>query len=121
MQSILLADDNPLVISFLQTSLEKYGYEVDTTNNGKDAVLLAQLKHYDLVLLDNDMPVMDGLAACKQIAKDQCVFFYSGEDIADKAITAGATKFLTKQCPERAIKTIIEHLYLLHVEEIQQQ
>lgn len=121
MQSILIAEDNPLVISFLRTSLEKYGFNVETTNNGESAVLRTQAKHYDLVVLDNDMPVMDGLTACRKIAKKQNVFFYSGHDIADEALAAGATRFLTKQCPERAIRAIVEYLYLQHVQEIQQQ
>jgi len=113
MQSILIAEDNPLVISFLQAALGKFGFEIETTDNGKSAVALTQTKHFDLVLLDNDMPVMDGLTACRKIAKKQSVFFYSGEDIANEAMAAGATKFLTKQCPERALKAIIEYLFLL--------
>ena len=117
MQSILIAEDNPLVISFLQTSLEKFGFEVEATDNGKSAVALSQTKHFDLVLLDNDMPVMDGLTVCRKISKKQNVFFYSGEDIANEAMAAGATKFLTKQCPERAIKAIIEYLFLLQIQQ----
>ncbi|MEJ2398083.1 MAG: response regulator, partial [Gammaproteobacteria bacterium] len=59
------------------------------------------------------MPEMDGLTACRIIAKNHTVFFYSGEDIAEEALAAGATKFLTKQCPELAMKAIKEHLFLL--------
>ncbi len=117
MQSILIAEDNPLVIMFLQASLEKFGFEVETTDNGESAVALTQTKHFDLVLLDNNMPVMDGLTACRQIAKKQSVFFYSGEDIANEAIAAGATKFLTKQCPERALKAIIEYLFVMQIQQ----
>lgn len=113
MQSILIAEDNPLVVSFLRTSLERFGFDIETAENGEAAVSLAQSAHFDLVLLDNDMPLMDGLTACRIIAKDQTVFFYSGEDIADQALAAGASKFLTKQCPERALKAIKEYLYLL--------
>jgi len=116
MQSILIAEDNPLVISFLQTALEKFGFEVETTDNGKSAVARTQHKHFDLVLLDNDMPVMDGLTACRKIAKNHSVFFYSGEDIENEALAAGATRFLTKQCPERALKAITEYLYLLRIQ-----
>lgn len=116
MQSILIVEDNPLVTSFLRATLEKFGFDIETAENGESAVSRVQSEHFDLVLLDNDMPVMDGLAACRIIADKQTVFFYSGEDIADEALAAGATKFLTKQCPERAIRAIREYLYLLLVE-----
>lgn len=116
MQSILIAEDNPFVISFLRARLEKYGFNIETADNGKTAVTRAQHKHFDLVVLDNDMPVMDGLTACKTIAKNSNVFFYCGEDIENEALAAGATKFLTKQCPERAIKTIIEYLVLSRIQ-----
>lgn len=112
MQTILIAEDNKFVTTFLRASLEKYGFEVETVDNGEKAVARAQSNDFDLVLLDNDMPVMDGLAACKIIAKERTVFFYSGEDVAVEALAAGATKFLTKQCPERAIRAIIEYLFL---------
>lgn len=116
MQSILIAEDNKLVTAFLRSSLERYGFEVEIVDNGEKAVVRAQSEHFDLVVLDNDMPVLDGIAACNIIAKDRTVFFYSGEDIADEALAAGATKFLTKQCPDRAIKAITEYLLLMRLQ-----
>jgi CheY-like chemotaxis protein len=112
-KTILLAEDNKLVVSFIRASLEKYGIKIESVDNGEKAVSRTQSGHFDLVVLDNDMTIMDGLSACKIISKDFTVFFYSGEDIAQEALAAGATKFLSKQCPDLAIKAIKEYLFLM--------
>lgn len=112
MKTVLIAEDNKLVVSFMRASLERHGIQIESVENGEKAVSRARSGHFDLIVLDNDMPQMDGLTACKILAKDRTVFFYSGEDIADKAIEAGAAKFLSKQCPDLAIKAIKEHLFL---------
>ena len=114
MKRILVAEDNKLVISFFRASLEKLGIDIESANNGKMAVSLAQSQQFDLVVLDNDMPIMDGLSACRIISKDSTVFIYSGEDIAQAALDAGATRFLSKQCPDLAIKAIKEYLFFFH-------
>lgn len=113
LKSILLAEDNQLVIHFIRASLEKYGIKIESVDNGEMAVSRAQSGQFDLVVLDNDMPKMDGISACKVISKGHTVFFYSGEDIAQEALAAGATKFLSKQCPDLAIKAIKEYLFVL--------
>jgi CheY-like chemotaxis protein len=116
MGTILIAEDNKLVISFFRTSLEKYGFEIESVDNGELAVSRAQSGQFDLVVLDNDMPIMNGLSACRIISKDCTVFIYSGEDIAQEALDAGATKFLSKQCPDLAINAIKEYFILMHVQ-----
>ena len=113
LKTILIAEDNNLVVSFIRASLEKHGVKIEAVDNGKMAVSRAQSGHFDLVVLDNDMPIMDGLSACQIISKDHAVFIYSGEDIAQAALAAGATRFLSKQCPDLAIKAIKEYLFLM--------
>lgn len=112
MKSILVAEDNKLVISFIRASLERHGIEIESVDNGEMAVSRTRSDQFDLVVLDNDMPIMDGLSACRIISKDHTVFMYSGEDIAQEALDAGATKFLSKQCPDIAIKAIKDYLFL---------
>ena len=67
--TILLADDNPINRRVVQFSLKKLGYSIDTVNNGKEALEAVQSKVYDLVLMDMQMPEMDGLTATKLIRK----------------------------------------------------
>ncbi len=64
---ILLADDTPSNQVRVRQMLESEGYEVDIAENGRDAVILSQERHYDLLLMDLQMPVMDGLEATKKI------------------------------------------------------
>lgn len=64
---ILLVDDNSLNLLVAQELLKPLQLQIDTAENGRDAVALVQQKHYDLVLMDHMMPVMDGITATKAI------------------------------------------------------
>ena len=64
-KAILVADDDPDILSIVSMSLETQGYTVYKAANGREAVDLARQHHPDLVLMDMMMPIMDGLAACQ--------------------------------------------------------
>jgi CheY-like chemotaxis protein len=64
---ILLAEDTPSNQVRVRQALESEGYAVDIAENGRDAVTLSQERHYDLILMDIQMPVMDGLEATTKI------------------------------------------------------
>lgn len=65
--SILLAEDNPTNQLVAMGILENSGFAVTAVNNGLEAVQALEKNHYDLVLMDIQMPVLDGLTATKQI------------------------------------------------------
>ena len=69
-QSILIVDDSPSIINFLNASLADYGYETLTATNGKIAVAEAINHKPDLILLDINMPEMDGYEACRILKSD---------------------------------------------------
>jgi len=64
---VLLAEDNPVNQIYARKVLEKLGVTVDLASNGKEAVAKVQQKHYDLVLMDCQMPVIDGYEATRMI------------------------------------------------------
>jgi len=65
--SILVVDDNPLNLKLTLKMLDQMGYRADTAVNGKIAVDLVLKNQYQLVFMDIQMPVLDGISAVKQI------------------------------------------------------
>ncbi len=64
---LLLVEDNPLNQEVATDLLQHLGLKVDIANHGEEAVLLAQRQPYALILMDVQMPVMDGLMATRAI------------------------------------------------------
>ncbi len=64
---ILIAEDNPINLKLLQTILEQEHFQVTAVDNGQKAVDAYLMEQYDLILMDIDMPVMDGLTANRLI------------------------------------------------------
>lgn len=65
---LLIVDDNPINQKILYYSLKKY-YEIETANNGLEAIEMLEKKSFDVVLMDLTMPVMDGAEATLRIRK----------------------------------------------------
>ena len=64
---VLLAEDNPVNLEVAKQYLEDIGCTVETAENGREAVQMCAKKRYDAVLMDCQMPELDGLAATEQI------------------------------------------------------
>lgn len=64
---ILVAEDNAINQRIIMSVLNRYGYQIKMVENGKEAIESLERRVYDVVLMDIQMPVMDGLAATKTI------------------------------------------------------
>ncbi|MGI9517043.1 MAG: response regulator [Pirellulaceae bacterium] len=96
---VLLAEDNVINQRFAARALEKRGHEVVIANNGLEALEYWQQHEFDLILMDVQMPEMDGLEAARQIRK------LESEDPRNKptliiALTAHAMKGDDTRCME---------------------
>ncbi len=83
---VLLAEDNPVNQSLAMAHLAKLGCRVTVANNGLEALVAAQRERFDLILMDCQMPEMDGYEATRQIRAGEP----AGERIPIVAITANA-------------------------------
>ena len=84
--SILLAEDNPVNQKLALHLLQKQGHAVTVAQNGAEAVRLSATKRFDLILMDVQMPVMDGAAATAQIRAAE----RAGQRVPIVAVTAHA-------------------------------
>jgi len=98
---ILVVDDEPKIRMFIRANLEARGYEVYLAIDGVEAVEMAASVLPDVIVLDVNMPRMDGIEACRQIRKwtnTPIIILSVREDEKDKvrALDEGADDYITK-------------------------
>lgn len=93
-KNILLVEDNDLNQLLVKKIFKKWGKEIDVANNGKIAIQEIQKNDYDIVLMDIDMPEMDGIEATKYIRQN----LGEKSNIPIMALTAHATLGEKKKC-----------------------
>ena len=92
---ILLAEDNPVNQKLTVRLLEKVGHRVEVAENGKVALALLESSSFDLVLMDIQMPEMDGLTATRAIREQEQK---TGKHIPIVALTAHAMTGDREKC-----------------------
>jgi DNA-binding response OmpR family regulator len=101
---VLIVDDEPLNVDFLEQALEDSGYQLIIATNGQEALKKIQSEQPDLVLLDLAMPIMDGFAVLEQVKADSTlrdipIIIISAEHDSKnvvRGIKQGAEDYLTK-------------------------
>jgi CheY-like chemotaxis protein len=115
---ILLAEDNAANIATFTSYLEAKGYRILSAINGQQAIKLTKLHHPDLILMDIQMPVMDGMEAIKLIRLDPdlvnipiialTALAMTGD--REKCLKAGANEYLSKPVKLRDLFLSIQKL-----------
>ncbi len=88
-KTILAVDDDPHILEVIQFALEKAGMRVRTAPDGVQALQQLALHPVDLVILDINMPEMDGLSCCREIRKTKetpILFLSSRDDEIDRVL-----------------------------------
>ena len=99
---ILLAEDNPINQKFAITLLAKAGHEVLLAHNGEEAVRLAETNEFDVILMDIQMPVMDGFTAARIIRTKKitapmvALTAHALEGFREQCLDAGMNDYLSK-------------------------
>ncbi|MHB8111216.1 MAG: response regulator [Syntrophorhabdaceae bacterium] len=115
-ESILIIDDQLANLQLLAKMLEREGYIVRPVTNGETAVATARLDPPDLILLDINMPGMDGYEVCQELKKYDVlkeipvVFLTASDQTVDKvrAFSAGGADYITKPFNLEEIKVRIK-------------
>ncbi|MDB5159184.1 MAG: luxQ 6, partial [Mucilaginibacter sp.] len=100
--NVLVVDDNKMNLLIASKFLRKWQANVDEAQNGQIAVDMVNDKTYDLIIMDLQMPVMDGFEATQTIKKTQpklpiiALTADAMPETYDKALTAGMSDYLTK-------------------------
>ncbi|MDT8394118.1 MAG: ATP-binding protein [Bacteroidales bacterium] len=98
--SILLAEDNEINQKIIQYSLINSGFKVDIAKNGQEAIDCYHEGNYDLVLMDVQMPVLDGFEATAHIREIEKAALNDSVHIPIIALTANAMKGDREKCLE---------------------
>ncbi len=111
---VLIAEDEALIRLDLKEMLQEEGYDVcGEAGDGESAVKLARELRPSLVILDVKMPVLDGIAAAEQIARERIapvviLTAFSQSDLVERARDAGAMAYLVKPFQKKDLLPTIE-------------
>lgn len=98
-QRVLVVDDHPKVLKFVEIDLKLRGYEVVTATSGQEALELVRSVKPDIMLLDIVMPEMDGFEVLKNLrafTRLPVIAFSASHGNCDDAVHLGADDFMTK-------------------------
>ena len=119
--TIMVAEDFDDTRIMLRRMLETNGYEVVEASNGQEAVELVLRQCPDLILMDLNMPLLDGLAAteqirrCKELCKNVMILAITAHDthgMKEAALEAGCDGYLTKPIDLDHLQTIVDRILI---------
>lgn len=99
---VLVVEDDAKIAAFIEKGLKEESYNVDVTHHGDEAIYLAQVNAYDVILLDVMLPGSDGMDVCKSLREKKVatpiIMLTARNRLEDKidGLDSGADDYLTK-------------------------
>ncbi len=114
-KTVLVVDDNPINLKFMQEIAKRLGHTCLTALNGKEAIAMLNMYDIDIALIDKNMPVKNGIETIKEIRqRDEFkgIKLYgltgdSDKETIDEMVKAGANAIFTKPINSKKIKEIL--------------
>ena len=108
MNAVLVVDDDPHIREMIEFALQKENFSVTLAHDGQQALSLFDIGHHDLIVLDINMPEMDGLECCRVLRKNSEVpilFLSSRDDEIDRVLglELGGDDYVTKPFSPREL------------------
>jgi len=116
-ESVLIVDDNAMNLKLARVLLTTEGYEVRVATDAEEAVTILSEFHPRLILMDIQLPGMDGLELMRRLKSDAshrkviilAMTAYAMKGDEEKARAAGADGYITKPIDTRALPEILAH------------
>lgn len=117
-RKVLIAEDNILNRKLIEACMKKLGHEFSMAENGEEAIELVKNQRFDVILMDLEMPVLDGLESMKRIRdgaageerKNIAIYAMSAHVLKktiDKCIAEGFNGYITKPVDLKKLKEIL--------------
>src|SRR5436305_848230 len=119
MMKALVVDDDANIARLVTSQLERHGFQVTVAHNGLQALEHTRQEHPSLIVLDVEMPVMDGLECLRKLRKNPetaaiPVIMLTGNDTPADVVAGwetGANLYLSKPFHPAKLRAAIEHIF----------
>lgn len=117
-KKMLTVDDSPSVRKLVKFTLKAKGFQVSSASDGEEALDLIKQEDFDAIILDINMPRMNGLEFLKHIKENDqyasipviMLTTEGQDDDKDKAVSLGATAYMVKPFKPTQLLTLIEKI-----------
>ncbi len=117
---ILLVEDNAVNQKVARLILKRLGYQADVVSNGRQVLQALEKKDYDVILMDVQMPEMDGLEATKAILKMKlnrrpkilAMTAYALEGDREKCLQAGMDGYISKPVQIEELRSVLQNIQI---------
>ena len=117
-KDVLVVDDSPFVLEMVSRIVQQLGHVASRATDGEKALQIAEHREPDVIILDVNMPKMDGITVLKKLRSDKrfaetpiiMLTSVGDQEVVRRSIQAQATAYLLKDDPKQILKRLKEIL-----------